>query len=424
MRSRHPCGRGSRGLIVVLTPLAGLLLACEDTESPTSSIAPPALVTASAALLVTQIDAGGLHDCAVTPDHRAYCWGWNAFGQIGDGTTSYQRAKPTLVKGGLSWRQISAGTYHTCGVTTDNRAYCWGLAGHLGDGTDMNRLKPAPVAGGHSFRQVSAGQEHSCGVTTDNRVYCWGDNVFGQLGNGGTTPIGYPELSPVAVSGTLRFREVSVGVAHSCGRTTTDRAYCWGGDQWGQIGDGAASGTCQVSFNTLPCRKKPALVAGGHQWRQIDAGGGGGGGEDNGPGDGGRTCGVTTDYRAFCWGDGTAGQNGDGTRSVRTAPSLVAGDRAYNSVSVGHWHSCALTTDGRAWCWGENPAGQLGDGTEGMRRLRPRAVVGGLLFAQLSAGDASTCARTSAGTAYCWGFNVGDGLDNHYLTPHGVPRPN
>ena len=74
--------------------------------------------------MVAQVSAGEIHNCAVTPDHRAYCWGWNVFGQIGDGTTSYQRAKPTLVKGGLSWRQISAGTYHTCGVTTNDRAYC------------------------------------------------------------------------------------------------------------------------------------------------------------------------------------------------------------------------------------------------------------------------------------------------------------
>ena len=411
---------------MALAPLSTLVLACgEDTEPPTTPTAPPALATASAALLVAQIDAGNIHNCAVTPDHRAYCWGWNAFGQIGDGTTSYERARPTLVKGGLSWRQISAGGYHTCGVTTDNRAYCWGLPGQLGDGTTMSHLKPAPVAGGHSFRQVSAGTDHTCGVTTDDRVYCWGDNVFGQLGNGGTTQSGYPELSPVAVAGTLRFQGVTAGHTHTCGRTTTNRAYCWGGDQWGQIGDGAASDGCPASFNMIPCRKKPTLVAGGYQWRQLDTGGGGGPGEGSTePIGGSRTCGVTTDLRAFCWGDGTLGQNGDGSRSISNVPSRVAGDRSYRSVSVGNWVSCALTTDGRAYCWGWNTAGQVGDGTEGTTRVRPRAVLGGLLFEQLSAGDASTCARTASGAAYCWGFNVGDGVDTHYLTPQAVVRPN
>jgi alpha-tubulin suppressor-like RCC1 family protein len=414
-------GRGSRGLIAVLTPALVATLACgEAVESPTAPASAPALAPAvTAALMARQMNAGESHSCAVTTDNRAYCWGYNANGQIGNGTTSLVRKTPALVAGGFSFRQISAGYYHTCGVTTNNRAYCWGQGGYLGDGTSMRRLRPVPVAGGLSFRQVSAGWQHTCGVTIDDRVYCWGDNSFAQFGNGIQGEIGYPELSPVALMGTLRFREVSVGIYHSCGVTTTDRAYCWGGDQWGQIGDGVASGTCQVTFNTRPCRKKPALVAGGYRWRQVDAGGGGGPGEDQPDADGGRTCGVTTDGRAFCWGDGTQGQNGDGTRSIRTAPSRVAGDRLYRGVSTGHFHSCAVATDNRAYCWGVNPFGQLGDGTEGTMRLRPRAVVGGHLFDQVSAGG-STCGKALSGAAYCWGFYVGNGTDLHYLTPQPV----
>ncbi|HEY9016651.1 MAG TPA: hypothetical protein VIM84_16475, partial [Gemmatimonadales bacterium] len=361
------------------------------------------------------------HNCAVRTDGRAFCWGLNGFGQVGNGSTSFQVLRPTAVVGGLSFRQVSAGAYHTCGVTTDNRAYCWGLGGHLGDGTSMNRLRPTLVAGGLLFRQVSAGPEHSCGVTTDDRAYCWGDNVFGQLGDGSTGQIGYPVLSPVAVMGTRRFRRVTVGAYHSCGVTFSNRAFCWGGDQWGQLGDGPASGTCQVSFNTLPCRKTPTQVAGGYQWRQVEAGGGGGPAEDvPEPVKGGRTCGTTMDDRAFCWGDGTLGQNGDGARAFRTAPSQVAGDRPYRLAATGFWHSCALTTDNRAYCWGMNHFGQIGDGTEGTMRVRPRAVLGGHLFDQVSAGNASTCARTMSGAAYCWGFYVGNGTDDNYLTPQPV----
>jgi alpha-tubulin suppressor-like RCC1 family protein len=225
----------------------------------------------------------------------------------------------------------------------------------------------------------------------------------------------------VAVTGTRRFRRVSVGFYHSCGVTYTNRAFCWGGDQWGQIGDGPASGTCNEPFNPLPCRTMPTLVAGGYQWRQVEAGGGSGPGEGTTePLEGGRTCGTTTDDRAFCWGDGTRGQNGDGTRSIRTAPSQVAGDRPYRLVSTGYWHSCALTTDNRAYCWGMNHFGQVGDGTEGTMRVRPRAVVGGHRFDQVSAGNGSTCAKTPAGAAYCWGFDVGDGTDNRYTTPQRV----
>ena len=104
------------------------------------------------AAVLGAMTVGDDHACALTVGGAAYCWGWNVFGQIGDGTTSYERPTPTLVRGGLSFRQISAGTYHTCGVTTANRAYCWGLGGHVGDGTNMSRLRPAPVAGGTSGR--------------------------------------------------------------------------------------------------------------------------------------------------------------------------------------------------------------------------------------------------------------------------------
>jgi alpha-tubulin suppressor-like RCC1 family protein len=416
----------SRGIISALAPaLVAALLGCgKDAESPMAPASEPALATtASTALAFKQLAAGEIHDCAVTTDNRAYCWGWNVFGQIGNGTTSFERLKPTLVAGGLSFRQISAGTYHSCGVTTDDRAYCWG-GDALGDGTGMGRLKPAAVAGGLRFRQVNAGREHTCGVTTNDRVFCWGLNTFGQLGDGTQGDVSSPELSPVAVTGSLRFRGVSVGVYHTCGVTTTDQAYCWGGDQWGQIGDGPASGTCMASFNTLACRKKPTLVAGGHRWRQVDAGGGHGPGEGtSGPINGGRTCGVTTDGRAFCWGDGTQGQNGDGTRSLRAAPSQVAGGLIFRGVSTGNWHTCGVTTNNRAYCWGLNYFGQIGDGTEGTTRLRPRAVVGGHLFDQVSAGG-STCGRTPAGVGYCWGFNVGNGTGSNYLTPQAVGAAN
>jgi alpha-tubulin suppressor-like RCC1 family protein len=411
---------------VVLPGLCMVLAGCDDTSSrdltgpepAARESEPTAAPAASATLVARQVNVGELHQCVVATDNRAYCWGWNVFGQIGDGTTSFERPAPTLVKGGLSFRQITAGTYHTCGVTTDNRAFCWGLGGFLGDGTSMSRLRPYPVAGGLSFRQVSAGREHTCGVTTDDRVYCWGENFTGQLGNGTQGENQNPELSPVAVMGTLRFKGVSVGMYHSCGVTTTGRAYCWGGDQWGQLGDGTASGTCEFPLGTSPCRKKPTLVVGGYQWRQVDAGGGSGPPEGSTePLEGGRTCGVTTDGRAFCWGDGTLGQNGDGTRSMRTAPRQVAGDRLYRAISTGYWHSCALASDNRAYCWGgRNGGGELGDGTQDILRLRPRAVVGGHSFEQISTGHGSTCARTPTGAIYCWGGGR--------LTPQPVAAPN
>ena len=101
-------------------------------------------------------------------------------------------------------RHVSAGIFHTCGVATDGRAYCWGRNpfGGLGDGTFEDRLRPTAVAGGLTFRQVSVGDGFSCGVTTDGLAYCWGWGFDGILGNGSTqnSPV------PVAVRGDRRYQ--------------------------------------------------------------------------------------------------------------------------------------------------------------------------------------------------------------------------
>ena len=350
------------------------------------------------------VSTGLTHNCALSTDDRAFCWGLNAFAQLGDGTDT-ERALPVPVTGGRLFTRIDAGYYSTCAVTPASKAYCWGGNdfGQLGDGTMLRRYEPRAVRGEHLFRQVSMGSEHACGVTTDDRAFCWGLNTFGQLGTGTTAPDGIYALKPVAVTGTLRFREVSTGVYHTCGVTTDNRAYCWGGDQWGQIGDGSGSGTCGLVWAPQACRTKPTLVAGGYRFRQVDAGGdhgpGEGGGEEN---DGGHTCGVTTDNRALCWGAGRHGQNGDGTLNLRKAPVLVAGGLVFQSVSTGASHVCGVTTSSLPYCWGWNWAGQLGDGTV-TQRNQPKLVSGGRLYRQLSAGSARTCGTTLGNLAFCWG---------------------
>src|SRR5829696_2550350 len=87
------------------------------------------------------------------------------------------------------------------------------------------------------FRQILAGENHSCGVTTDNRAFCWGSNYLGLLGDNG----GVSSNVPVAVAGGLSFRHVSVGPLHTCGVTTGDKAYCWGHGGAGALGDGTGS---------------------------------------------------------------------------------------------------------------------------------------------------------------------------------------
>ncbi|HET9226742.1 MAG TPA: hypothetical protein VFR31_08745, partial [Thermoanaerobaculia bacterium] len=134
------------------------------------------------------------------------------------------------------FRHLSAGIFHTCGVATDGKAYCWGRNpnGGLGDGTFEDRLRPTPVLGGLTFRQVSVGDGFSCGVTTDGLAYCWGWGFDGILGNGSIqdSPV------PVAVRGDRQYQGITSGGSHTCAVSTSGAAFCWGNNGFGQLGDG------------------------------------------------------------------------------------------------------------------------------------------------------------------------------------------
>jgi len=398
-------------------PLAVVVaaLGCrDDAESPTGPELGPALSTsATQALSFRQISAGKFHSCGVTTDNLAYCWGQDASGELGDGThpANGSSSTPIPVSGGLHFLQVSAGNYYSCGVTTDQRAYCWGenFYGKLGDGTNTPRLTPVAVIGGHRFRQVDTGDYHTCAVTPSDEAFCWGYNHYGQLGDGSTFN---QRRRPVRVAGGLTFRRVIAGALHTCGVTTGFRAYCWGDGRDGQIGDGKTY-----------TRWTPRLVTGGLSFRQVHAG------YTHRPG-GAHSCGVTTDNRAYCWGGNDQGQLGDGTTIQRLKPVAVAGGLQFNGVSPSEEHTCGVTTGSRAYCWGWSYYGVLGDGSQlgdGPARLSPVAVVGGISFSAVSAGPGHTCGVTTGNAGYCWGQNnagqLGDGSQTTTSTPVAVAAP-
>lgn len=148
------------------------------------------------------------HSCALTRDGRAYCWGSNDEGQLGKGDSTDVTCGgipchdgPFAVTGGLTFLSISVGQQHSCGVTTAHDVYCWGEGtyGQLGDGTLTHRgVTPRKVSGGLSFAAVTAGYVSSCGLTMDGFAYCWGQGAFGDLGSGSinSSPVPVPVAAP------------------------------------------------------------------------------------------------------------------------------------------------------------------------------------------------------------------------------------
>jgi len=362
--------------------LVWLIPACqEDTTGPAAPEPALGISAAAAALTFKTVATGGFHTCGVASDNRVYCWGLNDNGQLGIGNR-VKRSRPTPVDRPLFFKQVDGGFYHTCAVTTDNLAYCWGISeyGQLGFGGFTERGRPTPVAGGLHFVQVNLGGLHSCGLTTDNRAYCWGANFAGQLGNGGTDR----QPRPVPVTGNLRFKKIDVA-GYSCGLTFQNTVYCWGGEHLvptlipGGIRFSNISAGCGVAA-TADHRgycwqgyAQPQPVPGGLSFDALIQSG--------------RICGVTTGHKAYCWGDNFAGSLGDGTETDRTTPTAVLGGISFSRVNPGAgYHACGINTLGRAYCWGHNAYGQLGlgsnTGPEDCTFIpcsrRPRAVIGPL----------------------------------------------
>jgi alpha-tubulin suppressor-like RCC1 family protein len=428
------------------------------------SLSPLRAATGSPA---TAISLGIAHACALLVGGRVQCWGYNLFGQLGDGNSPQNASFPTNVmmpalKSGVLTLipltrvvDISAGSVHTCALIVDGTVRCWGSngSGELGNNStaSISDIAATVVVDTNATAltnavALSAGSAHTCAILADGSTRCWGDNVNGQLGSGitSTTP---RIIAGTAVLGLGNAYEIVTGYKHTCAIEANNWVVrCWGDNALGQLGNGTASPTSAP--NTVPGvsgsiggRMIHAFTLGTCARRGNDAMACWGAGSNGQLGNGSfndsssavtvsgltdvisfsskhdHSCVVRSSGTVRCWGGNLIGQLGIGNRPDQNTPQTVAGLTNVVQVAAGYYHTCALIADGTVQCWGDNGVGQLAQSLVS-QSLTPVAVANLSGVVSLSAGYGGTCAVIVDGTVRCWGTNVGDGVSDYFATGH------
>ena len=366
------------------------------------------VVVASAAVPV-QVSAGSAHTCARLDNGSVKCWGNNDSGQLGDGSVANSSA-PVLVNGSTTAVDVSAGARHTCAVLSDSTVQCWGDNGwgQLGISRDVPyRTDPVPVAGLANAVSVSSGSTYTCVLLSDATVSCWGGNLYGELGQGsisGANPV------PRTVPGLAGALQVSTGRFHACARMQDSTAKCWGSNRVGQLGNGA-SGTAGLG---------PVPVSGLTGVTQISAGTGYSnfGSEDGWE----HSCATLSSGAGVCWGSGDWGKLGDSSANIdRTTPVRVRNLDNVRQIRAGGSHSCAAEGDGTVSCWGYNAQLQVGSGATNIYYPLPQRVPNFGGVTSLTSGYSHNCTLHTDSAIKCWGANslgqLGDGSMIDRITP-------
>ncbi len=342
-----------------------------------------------------QLAAGSNHTCAVLNDGTVKCWGMNHLGQLGLGGRDDRGARagemgddlPAVDLGaGRIAVQLAAGHEHTCALLDGGGVKCWGGNGHgqlglghlrgRGDGRNEmgDQLAAIDLGAGKIAVQVVAGDNHTCALLHDGTVKCWGENVFGQLGRGDTADRGdEPDemgdhLAAVELAAGNAATRLAAGAMHTCALVVDGSVQCWGGNLFGQLGQGNKDDRGDDP-DEMGDHLTAAPLGSGKAAAQIAAGGT-------------HSCGLLNDGAVKCWGAADRGQlglgdaendRGDSAGEMGDALSPVdlGSGKSATRLTAGGLHTCAVLKDGSLKCWGDNEHGQLGLGDTEPRGGRP-----------------------------------------------------
>lgn len=276
------------------------------------------------------------HTCALRASGQVACWGYNGFGQLGDGTFD-SRSTPVNVVGLNDAVHMSTGGFHTCAVRANGQVVCWGRGQQLGNPAYAGGSPvPVPVLDITDAVTATVGARASCALRATGGIACWGENQACQVGDG-TTAF---RATPYFVPGIDDAVDVDQSALHTCVLHATGSVSCFGGNNAGQLGRGFAS--------TTGCANEPVMNLGD----AVDIGTGSA-----------HSCAVRATGGVVCWGRNTSGELGTGTTTNSSVPVAVLELTNAAKVSCGDAHTCAALSNGEVACWGLSSDGQVGDGT-------------------------------------------------------------
>lgn len=338
----HGCGLRYDGTVKCWGYNAYGELGNNSTTNSSSAVSVSSLSTAIA------LSAGAFHTCALIVDGTVQCWGANWYGQIGNSVWPGSNVPSSAVSGISTAIAIAAGAYHTCALLANGTIRCWGANdyGQLGDGSTTDSYGPSSAVSGISTAVgIAAGGYHTCALLANGTIQCWGYNTSGQTGDGTTYAWYTTPTTPVIGVTTAVAVVASASSAHTCALLGDGSIRCWGNNTWGQLGDGTTDGTSANGHNTpppaTPIASGAVAVAAGNS----------------------HTCAILANGTAKCWGC----LSSDGSdHCVLTMPELtpvsVSGASGMIRISGGAQFRCATLSTGGAKCWGSNNVGQLGNG--------------------------------------------------------------
>jgi alpha-tubulin suppressor-like RCC1 family protein len=328
-----------------------------------------------------QVATGYYHTLLLKSDGTVWTWGYNGYGELGDGTTE-SRDTPMKVEGLDNVAYIACGNYHSLAVKTDGTVWTWGYnsQGQLGDNSTTNRLKPVQVHNITNVKSVAGGSGHSLALKNDGTVWAWGYNKYGQLGNNNNSNY----YTPVQTYNLYNVKQIQCGENFSVALRNDGYVYSWGYNGSYNLGIGHTSqrNTPQQTTNNIKS------ISTGSQ----------------------HTIALKNNGTVWAWGDNSYGQYGNGSTSRNSTPVQISISNV-KSIATGDKHSMAIKNDGTVWTWGMNNNGQLGDNST-TNRYSPTRVISLTGVSKLVGGDNFTIALKDDGSVFAWGDNSKGQLTN------------